>query len=80
MVATLSRTSVFSILTTVGVSVGGIGQDALTSNKFVEAGLILGHGVSSLFCGAAGSDCCLGLGVLQLGAEGFSSTWGLPVG
>ena len=73
MTATLGGTSVFSILTTVGVSVGGIDQDALTSNKLVEAGIILGHGVSFLFSGAAASGCCLCWGMLQLG-EGFSST------
>ena len=54
---------------------GGIGQDTPASKNCVDAGIILGHGVSSLFCGAAASGCCLGWSVLQLGAEGFSSTW-----
>ena len=45
--ATLGGTSAFSILT-VGVSVGGIGQFAPASNRFVEAGTVLGQGVSSL--------------------------------
>ena len=62
MAVTLGGTSTFSILITVGVSVGGIGQDALALNKFVEAGMVLGHGVSSLFCGVvavtAASGCC----------------------
>ena len=55
--------SASSFLITVGAPVGGISQDALTLNKFVEAGMVLGHGVSSLFCGAvaviAASGCCL---------------------
>ena len=49
MAATLGGTSVFSIFTTVGGSVGGIGQDALASNRFEETGMVLGHRVSSLF-------------------------------
>ena len=75
MAATLGGifSSAFSILITVGVSVGGIGQDALALNKFVEAGMVLGHGVSSLFCGVvavtAGSGCCSSWELLQLGAE-----------
>ena len=83
MAATLGGTYAFSILT-VGVCVGGIGQSDLALNKFVEAGMVLGHGLSSLTwkVGALGiaSGCCLCWGGLQLGAEGFSSTWGLPVG
>ena len=43
--------SAFFILIAVGASIGGIGQDALASKKFVEAGMVLGHGVPSLFCG-----------------------------
>ena len=63
MAATLGGIfSAFSILITVGASVGGIGQDSLALNKFVEAGMVLGHGVSSLFCGVvaatAASGCC----------------------
>ena len=76
--------SASSILITVGASVGGIGQDALNSNKSVEAGIVLGNGVSSLFCGAvavtASSGWCLSWGLLQMGAEGPSSFWGYPVG
>ena len=67
-----------------GASVGGIGQDALASNKYVEAGMVLDHGVSPLFCGAvavtAASGCYLSWGLLQLGVEGPSSSWGFPVG
>ena len=62
MATTLGGTSAFSILTTVGVSVGGIGPDALASNRFVEAGMVLGNGVSSLLWRvvtvAAASGCC----------------------
>ena len=68
-------TSVF-----VGVAVGGIGQSALASNKFVEADSLLGHEMSSLTwkVGALGiSSCC---GGLDLGMEGFFSAWGLSVG
>ena len=80
MAATLGGTSVFFILT-VGVSVG---EFALASNRFVEAGMVLGHGVSFLTweivtLGTA-SGCCLYWGILQLGAEGFSSTRSLPLG
>ena len=46
MAATLDGTSAVSILTA-GVSLGGIGQSALASNRFVEAGMVLGHGVPS---------------------------------
>ena len=73
--ATLGGTSAFSILTTVGVSVGRIGQDALASNRFVEAGMVLGHGVFSLFWRvvtvAAASGCC-SWGLLQLWVNGPS--------
>ena len=79
IVATLGGTSFFSTFT-VGVCIGGIGQSALASNRFMGAGMVLGQGVSSLTWKvgalAVASDC----GGLQLGAEGFSSTWGLPVG
>ena len=45
MVANLSGAliSACSVLITVGASVGGVGKDVLTSNKFVEAGMVLGH-------------------------------------
>ena len=49
MAATLGGNSIFSTLTTVYVSVRGIDQDALASNRFAEAGMVLGQGVSSLF-------------------------------
>ena len=83
MAATLGGTSVFSILTTVGVSAGGIGQVALASNRFVESGMVLGHGVSSPFwrvvtVGTASSCCSWGL--LKLGVEGISPSWNLVVG
>ena len=62
MAAALGGTSAFSIITTVGVSVGGIGQDTLALNRLVEAGMVIGHGVSSLFCGVvavtAAYSCC----------------------
>ena len=82
MAATLCGMSAFSILTA-GVSVGGICQDIRASNRFMEAGMVLAHGVSSLTwkvetLGIA-SGCCLCWGVLQQGAEEFSSTLGLPV-
>ena len=47
MAVTLVGASAFSLLTE-GVCVGGIGQSALALNRFVEAGTVLGHGVSSL--------------------------------
>ena len=62
----------------------GFGQEVLASNRIVEAGMMLGHGVSSLVWRVVtvhvASDCCLCWGMLQLGTDGFSSTWGLPVG
>ena len=45
--ATLGGTSAFSTFT-VGVCIGGIGQSPLASNRFMEAGMVLGQGVSSL--------------------------------
>ena len=76
--------SACSVLIPMGASVGGIGQDALASNKFVEVSMVLDHRVSSLCCGAvavnAASGCCLSWGLLQLGVEGPFSSWGLPVG
>ena len=42
--------------------IGGTGHDALSTNKLVEAGIVFGHGVSSLVYGAvavaAASGCC----------------------
>ena len=51
-------TSVFSTFT-VSVGVGGIGQSALASDRFMEAGKVLGQGVSSLTwkVGALGAGC-----------------------
>ena len=41
---------------------GGIGHDALATNKFVKTGIVFGHGVSSLVVGAvnvvAVVGCC----------------------
>ena len=83
MAATLGGTFAFCTLT-VGVCIGGIGQSALALIRFMEAGMVLGLGVSSLTwkVGALGmaSGCGLCWEGLQLGAEEFSSTWGLPVG
>ena len=75
----LGGTSALSTFTA-GVCVGGIGQSALVSNRFVEAGMVLGQGVSSLTCKVGALGRASGCGGLQLGVEGFSSTWGLPVG
>ena len=71
--------SACSILITVGASVGGIGQDALASNKFLEAGMVLGHGVSSLFCGACGNDCSFRL-LSFLGIATAGGQKDLPLG
>ena len=75
---------IFFSASSVGASVGGIGQDALALNKFVEAGMVIGHGASSLFCGAVAvttaSGCYVSWGLLQLGVEGPSSSWGFPEG
>ena len=43
--ATLGGTSAFSTFTA-GVCIGEIGQSALASNRFIEAGMVLGQGVS----------------------------------
>ena len=65
---------------------GGIGQDALARNKLVEAGIVFGHGVSSLVGGGvdmatvAAMGCCAIGGLLLLGANGLSSSWNLIVG
>ena len=76
--------SASSIFITVGPSVREIGQDALASNKFVEACMVIGHGKFSLFCGVvavtAALGCCFSWGLLQLGVERPSSSWGFPVG
>ena len=77
--ATLGGTSPFSTFT-VGGCVGGIGQSALALNRFMEVGMVLGQGVSSLSWKTGALGVASGCGVLQLGVEGFSSAWGLPVG
>ena len=77
--ATLGGTSAFPTFT-VGVCVGEIGQSALALNRFMEAGMVLGQGVSSLTWKVGALGIASGCGGLQLGAEGFSSTWDLPVG
>ena len=75
--ATLGGTSAFPTLT-VGPCLGGIGQSSLASNRFVEADMMLGHGMSSLTwrVGTLGtvSGCCLCGDAHQLGVEGFFST------
>ena len=45
--ATMGGTSVFSTFTA-GFGMRGIGQSALVLNIFVEAGMVLGQGLSSL--------------------------------
>ena len=80
--------SVFSILIKGGcwdfISIEGIGHDALAMNKFIQAGMGFGHGVSYLFCGAvavaAALGCCYSVGVLLFGAEGPSSSWDFLAG
>ena len=71
-------------LTTVATSFGGIGQDTLASNKFMEADMVLDNGMSTLLCGSmavtAASGCCSSWGLLPLGVEGPSSSWNFLVG
>ena len=78
--------SAFSILMNMGVevSLGGIGHDALATNKLVETGMVFGQGVSSLVCravaGVVALGCCT-LGRLSpLRVEGPSSPWNLLTG
>ena len=58
--------SAFSILTKVGVgasfTLGVIDCDPIVTNKFVEAGTVFGHGVSSLVCGAVNVAAAVGMG------------------
>ena len=77
--------SALPILMNMGVEVsfGGIGHDALATNKLVEAGMIFGHGVSSLVyravavvvalgcCACGGWRGLLLLGTFLLGGWGF---------
>ena len=76
---TWGGTSVFSTFT-VNAGIGEIGQSALALNRFVEAGTVLGQGVSSLTWKVGVLGAASGCGGLQLGTEGFSSTCGLPAG
>ena len=77
--ATQGATSVFSTFI-LGAGIGDISQSALASNRFVEAGMVLGQGVSSATWKVEALGAASGYGGLQLGAEGFSSTCGLPAG
>ena len=62
-----------------GALPGVIGHYALVTNKLVDAGIVFGHGVSSLVCGAVAvtvtSGCCALGGLSPLGMEGSSSPW-----
>ena len=64
---------------TVGICIGRIGQSALASNRFVKAGMVSGQGMSSLTWKTGALGVTSSCGGLQLGAEGFYSTWGLPL-
>ena len=75
--ATPGGTSVFSTFT-MGAGVGGIGQSSLASNRFMEAGMVLGQGMSSLTWKVGALGAASGCGELQLGVEGFSPTCGFP--
>ena len=68
---------------------GGICHDPVT-NKFVEAGTVLGLGVSSLVfgmidvtvveaLGCGGVGCCSIGGLLRLGINGTSPPWGFCI-
>ena len=65
---------------TMSVCIEGIGQSALALNRFMEAGMVLGQGVSSLTWKVGALGVASGCGGLQLMVDGFSSTWDLPVG
>ena len=75
--------SCLSILIAVGTFTGEICQDALALNQLEGDGMVLGLGVSSLFCGAeavaTALGCCSTRGLFLLGVEGPSS-WSLFVG
>ena len=83
-------TSVFSIWRKVGLGAsftfGGIGHDALATNKLAKAGIVFGHGVSSLVSGAVNlavvvaMGCCAIGGLPQLGVNGLYSSWHFLVG
>ena len=74
--------SAFSVLINMGVeaSLGGIGHDALATNKLVEVSMVFGHGVSCLVCGAVALGCCALVELAPLGVKGFSSPWNLFIG
>ena len=57
-------------------TLGGIGHDALATNKLVEASMVFGHGLSSLVGGAVNvvADVALGMGFLPPGT--FLWDWG----
>ena len=65
---------------------GGTGHD-LATNKYVEAGTVLGHGVASLVgwvavaeaLGSRDAGCCSIGGLLQIGISGPSSPWGFCI-
>ena len=63
--ATLGGTSAFSGFA-LGVCIGEIGQSALASNRFVGAGMVLGHGVSSLTWKVGALGAASGCGGLEL--------------
>ena len=77
--------SAFSVLTKVGIGTsftfGGIDHYSLVTNKFLEASIVSGHGVSSLVSGAVdvavvvALGCCAIGGLLHLGVNGLSSPW-----
>ena len=68
--ATLGGTSVFSTFT-VGACLGGICQSAMTSNRFMEAGMVLGQRVSSLTWKVGVLVVASGCSGLQLGWKDF---------
>ena len=64
---------------------GGIGHDALATNKLMKDGIVFGYGVSSLVIGAvdvavvAALGCHTIGGLSQLALNGLSSPWNLLV-
>ena len=91
---TLSASVLFSILMKAGMGISfpfrGIGHDDLATNKFVEAGAMLGHGISSVVGGmeaevVAGALGCTGIGcgsiggLFGLGINGTSPSWSFHI-
>ena len=83
----LSVLGLSSILKKAGIGIsfpfGGITHDDLAANKFVEAGTVLGHWVSSTFSGmaaeaVAGALGCKGVG-FRLGINGTYPPWGFCI-